>query len=110
MLGDALRTVQASGESLFATELHRLQGELLWRLGAPTKEVEASLKQALTLARRQHSRALELRAAMSFCRVWQQDGKRTHAYRLLAPVYGWFTEGFDTADLQAAKTLLAEMA
>ena len=62
------------------------------------------------MARRQQAKSLELRAAMSLARLWQQQGKRTEAYELLAPVYGWFTEGFDTADLQEAKALLDALA
>ena len=61
------------------------------------------------MSRRQQAKSLELRAAMSLARLWQQQGKRTEAYALLAPVYGWFTEGFDTADLQEAKVLLAAL-
>ena len=64
------------------------------------------MDQALAIARRQQAKSLELRAAMSLSRLWQQQGKRVAACELLAPIYGWFTEGFDTADLQEAKTLL----
>jgi predicted ATPase len=64
------------------------------------------MMQALTLARSQEAKSLELRAAMSLSRLWQQQGKRQEAYDLLAPIYHWFTEGFDTADLQEAKALL----
>ena len=71
-----------------------------------TCEAAERLHQALDIARRQEAKALELRAAMSLARLWQQQGKRAAAYELLAPVYGWFTEGFDTADLQEAGTLL----
>jgi len=71
--------------------------------------VEVCFQQALTIARHQQAKAWELRAAMSLSRLWQQQGKRTEAYELLAPVYGWFTEGFDTADLQEAKALLEEL-
>ena len=67
---------------------------------------EACFQQALDVARRQEAKLLELRAAMSLARLWQQQGKRADAHALLAPVYGWFTEGFDTADLQEAKALL----
>jgi predicted ATPase len=67
-------------------------------------------RQALTIARRQQAKSLELRAAISLARLWQQQGKRAKAYGLLEPVYNWFTEGFDTPDLQAAKALLAEVA
>jgi predicted ATPase len=67
------------------------------------------LQRALAVARRQEAKSLELRAAMSLARLWQQQGKRQAAHDLLAPVYGWFTEGFDTADLQEAKVLLKEL-
>jgi predicted ATPase len=70
------------------------------------EEAEAWLRRALDVARRQEAKSLELRAAMSLARLWQQQGMRDAARDLLAPVYGWFTEGFDTADLQEAKVLL----
>ena len=73
------------------------------------REAEACFHQALDVARRQQAKSLELRAAMSLSRLWQQQGKRDEARELLAPVYGWFTEGFDTADLQEAKALLEEL-
>ena len=73
-------------------------------------EAEACLHQALDIARHQQAKSLELRAAMSLSRLWQQQGKRDEARELLAPIYGWFTEGFDTADLQEARTLLEELA
>jgi predicted ATPase len=72
----------------------------------PPAEAEAWLQRALDVARHQEAKSLELRAAMSLSRLWQQQGKRAEARALLAPVYGWFTEGFDTADLQEAKALL----
>jgi predicted ATPase len=68
------------------------------------------LQQALAIARRQQAKSLELRAATSQSRLWQQQGKRTEAHQLLTEIYGWFTEGFDTADLQDAKALLEELA
>jgi len=73
-------------------------------------EAEAWLQQALDVARHQGAKSLELHAAMNLSRLWQQQGKRAAARELLAPVYGWFTEGFDTADLQEAKALLEELA
>jgi predicted ATPase len=79
---------------------------LLRQPGTPQAEAEAWLQRALAVARHQEAKALELRAAMSLSRVWQQQGKRQEAHDLLAPIYGWFTEGFDTADLQEAKALL----
>jgi predicted ATPase len=72
-------------------------------------EAEACFQQALAVARRQHATSWELRAATSLSRLWQQQGKRAEARELLAPIYSWFTEGFDTADLQEAKALLAEL-
>jgi predicted ATPase len=83
---------------------------LLRQTGTPQAEAETWLQQALTVARRQQAKSLELRAAMSLARLWQRQGQRAAAYELLAPIYGWFTEGFDTADLQEAKTLLDALA
>ena len=91
-------------------ELHRLKGELLLALSREyDTEAEACFQQALNIACGQQAKAYELRAAMSLARLWRQQGKRATAYELLAPVYGWFTEGFDTADLQEAKALLDEL-
>ena len=74
-----------------------------------TQSAEAWLQRALDIPCRQEAKSLELRAAMSLSRLWQQQGKRAEAYELLAPIYSWFTEGFDTADLQEAKALLDEL-
>ena len=91
-------------------EVSRLRGVLLLRQpGTPQAEGEAWLQRALDIARRQQAKSLELRAAMSLARLWQQQGQRTEAYDLLAPLYGWFTEGFDTVDLQEAQALLAAL-
>ena len=76
---------------------------------AQVAEAETCFQQALAVARHQQAKSLELRAAMSLARLWQQQGKRAEAHELLAPIYGWFTEGFDTADLQEAKALLEEL-
>jgi predicted ATPase len=90
--------------------LYQLKGELLLRLSSEHQaEAESCFHQALEAARRQQAKSLELRAAMSLSRLWQRQGKRTEAYELLASVYNWFTEGFDTADLQDAKALLAAL-
>src|SRR4029453_6024728 len=78
--------------------------------GTPQEEAETWLQRALDVARRQEAKSLELRAAMSLGRLWRQQGKRQEAHDLLAEVYAWFTEGFDTADLQEAKALLKELA
>ena len=75
-----------------------------------TAEAEACFHQALTVARRQQAKSLELRAAVSLARLWQGQEKRAEAHRLLAEIYGWFTEGFDTGDLQEAKALLEGLA
>jgi predicted ATPase len=84
---------------------------LLLRQTRPQQaEAETWLQRALDVARRQEAKALELRAAMSLSRLWQLQGKRAEAHALLAPVYNWFTEGFDTADLQNAKVLLKALA
>ena len=86
-----------------------LRAAMSLRMQARLTGLEESVRLALTVARRQQTKALELRAAMSLARLWQQQGKQAEARELLAPVYGWFTEGFDTADLQDAKVLLAEL-
>ena len=105
-LTEALATAHRTGERWWETELHRLKGELLLRQVNPTEEAEACFRQAIEIARQQQAKSLELRAATSLSRWWQQQGKRPEAHDLLAPIYGWFTEGFDTADLQEAKALL----
>jgi predicted ATPase len=89
------------------TEAYRLQGEFLLRQATPdAPQAEACFQQALAVARHQQAKSWELRAAMSLSRLWQQQGKRAEAVALLAPIYDWFTEGFETADLQEAKALL----
>ena len=110
-LDEALAVVQNNEEHLYEAEVYRLKGELLLQEGPAHQEVaEEHFQQALTVARRQQAKSWELRAAMSLARLWQQQGKRAAAHQLLAEVYGWFTEGFDTADLQEAKALLEELA
>ena len=87
--------------------MSRLKGVLLLRLPSPeVPQAEACFQQALAVARRQQAKALELRAALSLSRLWQQQGQRAAARDLLAPLYAWFTEGFDTPDLQEANLLL----
>jgi len=98
-------------ERWWEAEICRLRGVLLLRQpGTPQAEAEAWFQRALDVARRQEAKSLELRAAMSLSRLWQQQGKRQEAHDLLAKVYDWFTEGFDTPDLQEAKALLDELA
>ena len=109
-LAEALVTLPQSGARWWEAELYRLRGALLLQhAGAQPGEAEACFQQALAVARRQEAKSLELRAAMSLAHLWQQQGKRHEAHDLLAPVYGWFTEGFDTADLQDAQALLEEL-
>jgi class 3 adenylate cyclase/predicted ATPase len=110
LLAEALAMVDTTGERHTEAELHRLKGALL--LVQPTDhtiEAEVCFQQALDIARRQQAKSWELRAATNLARLWQQQGKRAKAYDLLAPIYSWFTEGFDTADLQEAKALLDEL-
>jgi predicted ATPase len=111
VVAEALAAVRTTDERWWETELYRLQGELFLRQTITDEyHAESCFHQALTIARRQGAKSLELRVAMSLARLWQQQGKRQEAYNLLASVYGWFTEGFDTADLQEAKALLAALA
>jgi TOMM system kinase/cyclase fusion protein len=110
MLAEALTVVARTGERWFEAELHRLKGELLQRSHAGLAEqAEASFRQALDVAGFQQAKLWELRAATSLGRLWQSQGKPKQASDLLAPIYGWFTEGFGTADLRDAKTLLDEL-
>jgi predicted ATPase len=110
-LAEAHTLVEQHEERWWAAEVARLRGVLLLRQpGTPQAEAETRLRRALDVARRQEAKSLELRAAMSLSRLWQQQGRRDEARALLAPIYGWFTEGFDTADLQEAKALLDALA
>lgn len=106
---EALEIVDTTGSRRSEAELYELKGKLLWHAGNRPADAEACLHHALTIARRQQAKSLELRAAMSLCRLWQRQGRCEDARQLLAPIYGWFTEGFDTADLKEAKALLAEL-
>ena len=111
VLTEALTLVHTTEERWWEAELHRLQGELLLACSAEhTAAAEVCYQHALDMARCQQARSLELRAAMSLSRLWQRQGKREAAHQLLADVYQWFTEGFDTADLREARALLAESA
>jgi predicted ATPase len=118
VLADATTAVQRNRICFNEAEIYRLQGELLLRqlMGGsdppvkPPPETEACLHQALDVAHRQGAKSLELRAAMSLSRLWQVQGRRNDAHHLLAEVYGWFTEGFETADLQEARELLEGLA
>ena len=96
---------------LFRSELYRLKGELLFQQSAGNHAEAAScFQQAMAIAHNQSAKAWELRAATSLARLWHQQGKPNEARQVLGEVYGWFTEGFDTADLQEAKALLEALA
>jgi predicted ATPase len=102
-----LAGVEQTGERWFDAEMHRVRGELLLKLQRPdVAAAESAFIRAIEIARKQQTRTFELRAAMSMARLWRDRGKRQQARGLLASVYGWFSEGFDTLDLKAARTLL----
>jgi predicted ATPase len=105
-----LAVAAQTGQPAWDADLHRLDGELLLALGGAADEAAARYTRALDLARGYGARSYELRAATRLARLWQQQGKCAAARDLLGPVYAWFTEGFDTRDLQGAKTVLAELA
>lgn len=107
MTGQAL--VATCDDHFYRAELYRLQGDLLLAQGEVFEEVEIAYRKAIEIARQQSEKLLELRAAIGLARLWQRQGRATEAYQRLAEIYGWFTEGFDTADLVAAKELLAEL-
>jgi TOMM system kinase/cyclase fusion protein len=110
-LAEALATVHHTGERFYEAELYRLKGELLLALATDNhREAETCFHRALDVARHQQAKSLELRAAMSLACLWQQQSKRAEARALLMPIYGWFTEGFDTTDLREAKALLEALA
>jgi predicted ATPase len=110
-LAEAHTLVEQHEERWWEAEIYRLRGVLLLKqTETPQAEAEACFQRALDVARRQEAKSLELRAAMSLSRLWQQQGKQAEAHALLAPIYGWFTEGFDTKDLQEAKVLLEALA
>jgi predicted ATPase len=110
MLSDALDAVEESGQRYHEAETYRFKGELHLREPRPALEqAEACFQRAIDIARRQQAKSWELRAAMSLARLWAERGKRQKAQDLLAPVYGWFTEGFHTADLKEARALLDEL-
>ncbi len=110
VLAEALTIVDNTGQRYCEAELHRRKGELwLMQQGQKVGEAEECFRQALDIARRQQAKSLELRAAKSLSRLWQQQGKRDEARQMLAEIYGWFTEGFDTADLKEARALLEEL-
>jgi predicted ATPase len=111
VLAEAVTLLATTEIRWWEAEVSRLQGALLLQLPSPdVPQAEAAFLCALDIARRQQAKALELRAALSLARLWQGQGQRAPARELLAPIYGWFTEGFDTADLQEARALLDALA
>jgi predicted ATPase len=110
VLREALTVAHQNDDLCYEAELHRLTGELLLHAERGVRSAEgtpeACFRRALDIARRQQAKSLELRAAMSLSRLWRQEGKHDDAGAVLAPIYDWFTEGFDTADLRDAKALL----
>jgi class 3 adenylate cyclase/predicted ATPase len=110
LLAEARAVLEANGYGDLLAEMYRIQGVLLLRQAVPdVPQAEACFQQALTLARHQHAKSWELRTALNLARLWQRQGQGQAASELLAPIYGWFTEGFDTPDLQDARVLLTEL-
>jgi len=110
-IDDAMDKVERSKEKWREAEVHRIAGEIALKSHAPdTEKAERQFDRALVVARQQQAKSWELRAAMSMARLWRDQGKPQQARELLAPVYAWFTEGFDTLDLKDAKALLDELA
>jgi predicted ATPase len=118
VVAEALDALQKTAEGIFESEVYRVKGDLLLaqaghrrqavRYREKTEEAEHCFVQAIAVAQKQQAKSLELRAVMSLARLWQQRGERKNAHRILAEIYGWFTEGFATGDLQDAKALLEE--
>jgi predicted ATPase len=122
-LAQALEFVERTDERFYEAELHRLKGKLLLDYGLkeqisfnpqsaihnPQLEAEACFHKSIEIARRQNAKSLELRAVISLARLWQRQGRQTEARERLAEIHGWFTEGFQTADLKEARTLLDEL-
>jgi DNA-binding SARP family transcriptional activator/predicted ATPase len=109
VLDETLDMVEKTVERCLEAELYRLKGELLLAQGDGEEEAKACYRQAIAVARQQMAKSWELRAAMSLCRLWQRQGKQAEAYQMLEEIYSWFTEGFDTPDLQEARGLLEEL-
>jgi predicted ATPase len=108
---DALAMIDETKENSWEAETNRIAGEIALKpLQRDETKAQAYFERALEVVREQQAKSLELRAAMSMARLWRDQGRRDEARELLAPVYGWFTEGFDTRDLKEAKALLDELA
>jgi predicted ATPase len=109
-IGEAKTAVETTKEKWWEAEVHRIAGEITLLSGEPDKtKAEGYFERALLVAREQQAKSWELRAAISLARLWRDQGKVQQARALLAPVYGWFTEGFDTRDLKEAKALLEQL-
>ena len=109
-IDEATRAVETTKETMFEAEVYRIAGEIALKSPQPdVGKAQAYFERALSVARAQQAKSWELRAAMSMARLLRDQGKRNEARDLLAPVYGWFTEGFDTLDLREAKALLHEL-
>jgi predicted ATPase len=110
-IDDAMTAVETTKESWYEAEVNRMAGEIALKSPVPdASKAEAYIERALAVARQRQAKSWELRAAMSMARLWRDQGKRDEARALLTPIYGWFTEGFDTLDLKQAKALLEEVA
>ena len=110
-MDEAMTAVDATKERWWEADIYRMAGEIALMSSEPDAgKAEAYFERALAVARQQQAKSWELRAAMSMARLWRDQGKRDEACELLAPVYGWFTEGFDTLDLKEAKSLLDQLA
>jgi len=107
-LAEALTLVEETDERHWEAELHRIRGELLRMQGAEA-EAEASFQRAIEVARRQQAKSWELRATVSLCRLWREQGRIDEARQMLAGIVCWFTEGFDTPDLREARDLLEQL-
>ena len=110
-IGEAMTAIETTKETWFEAEVNRIAGEIAQMSPEPdAAKAEAYFERALAVAREQQAKSWELRTAMSIARLWRDQGKQDAARDLLAPVYGWFSEGFDTLDLKEAKALLDELA
>jgi predicted ATPase len=109
-IGEVMIVIKECGETWFEAEANHIAGEIALKSPKPyTEKAESYFDRALVVARAQQAKSWELRAAMRMARLWRDQGKRDEARDLLAPVFGWFTEGFDTLDLKEAKALLDEL-
>jgi predicted ATPase len=109
-IGETMTAAETTKQTLWEAEIHRTAGEIELMSPEPdASKAEACFERALSVARAQQAKSWELRAATSLARLWRDQDKRDEAHDLLAPIYGWFTEGFDTLDLKQAKALLDEL-